>query len=310
MSQELATRSASVPADLQEKVLLGGDLAKLTPPERLSYYNAVCTSVGLNPLTRPFEYLILGHGDEKRMVLYARKDCTDQLRDLHGISVEIVSREVIDGVCVVTARAKNMTDRIDESVGAVPFLKENGEWKSTQGGKSYFKTDGTYSPLGLADRSNAMMKAETKAKRRVTLSICGLGIFDESEIDTMPEAKRAVHAEDPDKKFTRAELIALTHEQEEKPAPASEPGMAGGYDSPKDAPAQAERTGDPPPAPTDSPADNPMVEHGNAISLAKSIRECSDALNAMEKDTRLDLFEKTQLREEGQNKLKELKAKK
>ena len=32
------------------------------------------------------------------------------------------------------------------------------------------------------------MKAETKAKRRVTLSICGLGILDESETDTMPGA--------------------------------------------------------------------------------------------------------------------------
>ena len=32
------------------------------------------------------------------------------------------------------------------------------------------------------------MKAKTKAKRRVTLSICGLGILDESEADTMPGA--------------------------------------------------------------------------------------------------------------------------
>src|SRR6185295_7474769 len=170
MSQELATRAANVPAELQEKVLIGGDLAKLSVPERLSYYKAVCESVGLNPLTRPFEYLILND----RMVLYARKDCTDQLRDLHGISVEIASREVVDGVCVVTARAKNMTERIDESVGAVPFMKEDGDWKTSQGGKSYFAANGQYKPLGLADRANAMMKAETKAKRRVTLSICGL----------------------------------------------------------------------------------------------------------------------------------------
>ena len=31
------------------------------------------------------------------------------------------------------------------------------------------------------------MKAETKSKRRVTLSICGLGFLDESEIDTIPD---------------------------------------------------------------------------------------------------------------------------
>ena len=32
------------------------------------------------------------------------------------------------------------------------------------------------------------MKAVTKAKRRVTLSICGLGFMDESEVADVPEA--------------------------------------------------------------------------------------------------------------------------
>jgi hypothetical protein len=36
------------------------------------------------------------------------------------------------------------------------------------------------------------MKAETKAKRRVTLSICGLGLLDETEIETIPGAAPAV----------------------------------------------------------------------------------------------------------------------
>ena len=33
---------------------------------------------------------------------------------------------------------------------------------------------------------NAKLKAITKAKRRVTLSICGLGFLDETEIETIP----------------------------------------------------------------------------------------------------------------------------
>jgi hypothetical protein len=36
---------------------------------------------------------------------------------------------------------------------------------------------------------NATLKAITKAKRRVTLSICGLGMLDETEIDTIQDAK-------------------------------------------------------------------------------------------------------------------------
>jgi hypothetical protein len=40
-----------------------------------------------------------------------------------------------------------------------------------------------------ADLANAMMKALTKAKRRATLSIAGLGWLDETELDTMPRAR-------------------------------------------------------------------------------------------------------------------------
>lgn len=160
MQTALMNPNSQVPQALAEKVLLGGDLSQLTPAERLTYYNAVCTSLSLNPLTRPFEYLALNG----KLTLYARKDCTDQLRREHGVSVEISSREVVDGVFVVTAQAKDMTERTDESIGAVPL------------------------PTSPIDKANAMMKAETKAKRRVTLSICGLGMMDETEIETVAGA--------------------------------------------------------------------------------------------------------------------------
>jgi hypothetical protein len=275
--QEIATRTVNVPAELQEKALLGGDLAKLTPAERLSFYNAVCTSVGLNPLTRPFEYLNLkdDKGQDK-MILYARKDCTDQLRDLHGISVEIVSREVIDGVCVVTARAKNMTERTDESLGAVPFMKENGEWKTAHSGKPYFKGDGTYQPLGLAERSNAMMKAETKAKRRVTLSICGLGMFDESEIDTMPEAKRLFHAES-EKPVTPAEIL-------ERVAEPTEIGQGDNDLADGGPPERANRTAaNPNLTLQDAPVPFqplPFQDACDRLSIAQSPKEIAEVMNA------------------------------
>ena len=49
-----------------------------------------------------------------------------------------------------------------------------------------------YSSHLLPVLANAFLKSETKAKRRVTLSICGLGLLDESEVDSIPaEAKVA-----------------------------------------------------------------------------------------------------------------------
>jgi hypothetical protein len=144
-----------------ESVIVRGDLAKLQPEERAKYYSTVCQSIGLNPLTKPFEYITLNG----KLTLYARKDATDQLRSLRGVSVVIVSRERVEDVYVVTARATTSDGRSDESIGAVAIGNAKGE--------------------ALA---NALMKAETKAKRRVTLSICGLGMLDETEVESIPAA--------------------------------------------------------------------------------------------------------------------------
>lgn len=151
-----------------ERVLINGNLKQLTPEQRVTYYHQLCGSLGLNPLTRPFEYLEL----QGKLTLYARKDCTEQLRNHRKISVTILSREVTEGVYVVTAKAADASGRCDESIGAVPIENTKGE-----------------------ARANAMMKAETKAKRRVTLSFCGLGMLDETEVETIPGATKVVDAE-------------------------------------------------------------------------------------------------------------------
>ena len=71
-------------AAILERVVVGGDLSGLNPQERMEYYRAICASVGLNPLTRPFDYLHLSG----KLVLYAKRDATDQLRKIHGVSIE------------------------------------------------------------------------------------------------------------------------------------------------------------------------------------------------------------------------------
>lgn len=145
---------------IMEQVILKGDIGKLTPEERVMFYNKTCESLGLNPLTRPFDYIVLNG----KMQLYARKDATEQLRKLHDISLKITSREVTEDCYVVTAQATNASGRQDESIGVVPIANLKGN-----------------------DRANAMMKCETKAKRRVTLSISGLGFLDETEIETISQ---------------------------------------------------------------------------------------------------------------------------
>lgn len=135
-----------------EKVVTSGDLSSLTSVERVNYYLAACQSLSLNPITKPFDYL----KENGKLSLYLNSVGASQLRDNRQVSIKIVQREVIEGVYVVTAQAVTPDGRTDEATGAIPL----------QG-------------LDPKAKANAMMKAETKAKRRVTLSICGLTWQDE-----------------------------------------------------------------------------------------------------------------------------------
>ncbi len=147
-----------------EAAVIHGDLSKLSAGDKVTYYNLVCQSIGLNPLTKPFAYIRM-NGKE---VLYAGKDASDQLRKIHGVSISITSRELIGDVYVVTAQGKDKNGKVDESTGAICITGLKGE-----------------------SLANAYMKAETKAKRRVTLSVCGLGLLDETEVDSIPGAQKA-----------------------------------------------------------------------------------------------------------------------
>lgn len=161
MTQGNALAVATVSADVLEVVLGQGDLARLTAEQRVRYYVGVCDSVGLNPLTRPFEFMSF----QGKTILYAKRDCTDQLRSTRNITVQIVGRERLDDVYVVTCRTTMPNGRSDESTGVVSLTGLRGE-----------------------SLANALMKAETKAKRRATLSIAGLGMLDETEAEILPGA--------------------------------------------------------------------------------------------------------------------------
>jgi len=149
--------------DTLSRLVVQGDLSKLSEGQKVEYYTSLCHATGLSPVSQPFAYLRL-NGKE---VLYATKSATDQLRKVYSASVTITARETIGDVYVVTAKATVGT-RSDESTGAVSVAGLRGD-----------------------SLANAFMKAETKAKRRVTLSLFGLGMLDESEIESIPNAQTA-----------------------------------------------------------------------------------------------------------------------
>lgn len=168
------TSLSEVNPSILASLILEGNIGKLNPQQRVEYVTKLCERVGVDPLTQPFKILKLNG----REVLYADKGCSQQLCKVYDISTEVKEKEKIEDIYIVTVRASLPNGRFTDEDGAVTIGKLHGD------------------PL-----ANAMMKAVTKAKRRAVLALCGLGMLDETEIETIPGATTQEVAEKP--KFSR-----------------------------------------------------------------------------------------------------------
>jgi hypothetical protein len=156
-----AIQQPTLSPDIIASIVLKGDISALKPEEKVAYYRSVCERVGLDPATQPFQLLTL----QGKQILYASKSATEQLSKVHGVSHEVRDRQTVDSVFVVYVRASLPGGRFTDASGAVNIGGAKGDVLA-----------------------NALMKAETKAKRRATLSLLGLGMMDETEVETVPGA--------------------------------------------------------------------------------------------------------------------------
>ena len=162
MTDELAVQPADAAAI--EKAIMYADFSGLTEEQRLYYVQNLCLDMKLDIRRSPFQWIVLNN----KLVPYAKKACTDQLRHTQNVSIQIVEQKIINGTYIVQVRASTPDGRTDEDIGAA-------------------LVEGT---IGDA-MGNAMKRAVTQAKRRVTLSICSVGMLDETEIAQIPDgAKR------------------------------------------------------------------------------------------------------------------------
>ena len=178
----VATAVETAPAISQEilsKVLLKGDLSGLNDSQKFEYAMGFARSVGLNPSTMPFKILKL----QGKEVLYADKGLAEQLRSARNLSFEKPEYTSMVGEILSCTIAITDGIRTDYEEGAVSIAGLKGE--------------------ALA---NARMKALTKAKRRATLSFCGLGMLDESEISSIPQARSQDIEQAPAKKLKAKEV--------------------------------------------------------------------------------------------------------
>lgn len=170
-------------AEVMEQIMVAGDLSRLKPEQRVQFIHKLCEQIGISPWSRPIDFF---KGRSGQLIPYFNRDATDQLRKVHKVSIQIVERAVVGQIYVVTARATLPTGRQDESTGAVFMGAAYGD-----------------------DLANLLMKAETKAKRRVTLSIVGLGFLTQDEVEDIPDAKYTIVDEGGPKRIQPAQPKSL-----------------------------------------------------------------------------------------------------
>ena len=144
-----------------ESIVTKGDLSGLNQVQKVQYYNYRCNQIGLDPSAKPFDLLNLSG----KQVLYANAGATQQLCNIHKLSTQITNRERVDDIYIVSVRVTGADGRVSENQGAVSINGLKGD--------------------ALA---NAVLKATTKAIRRSVLAHCGLGMLDETEVETIPNA--------------------------------------------------------------------------------------------------------------------------
>lgn len=147
-----------------DQIVQSGDISRLNQSERSVYIWRFAEKLGLNPLTKPIDLIVLNG----KLTLYANRTATDQLAKNHQLSISIVEeKEDKDReVYYVKVKVHDGSGREETNIGSVGISDLTGE--------AY---------------ANAQMKAFTKAKRRAVLAFTGLGFLDELEIESIRQTR-------------------------------------------------------------------------------------------------------------------------
>ena len=168
-----------------------GDISSLDSSQRTQFLWRLAKGLGLNPLTKPFDLIVLNN----KLTVYANRTASDQLRKKHGISSTLLYEGYLklsddkydESVYCVKLMLKDSTGREEFSMGCVGIANYTGE------------------SLG-----NQIMKCHTKALRRGAIAMCGLGFLDEIEVASISEVAKATGRPGPTRVMPPPEASAAT----------------------------------------------------------------------------------------------------
>lgn len=148
-----------------------GDLSRLTGEQKAALYLDTCASLGINPRTRPFDWIEFYDPETKgkKLTLYPNKACADQLAFQHQIRVRTVEEKIVGSLFKVTVEGTMPNGRSETAVSYLDLTDRDGNQLRGQ-------------KLG-----NAFMKGHTKAKRRLVFAM--LGMMAPPEADELQQVR-------------------------------------------------------------------------------------------------------------------------
>ena len=160
MSESIARYDAE-PAVVEQ--LIRGDVSSVPREALLRYVFTFCERVGISPLAVPFSLLKTQRG----MQLVANRNFYDAVASKYSVSRECVGEGFFEGTKLYYTRYRATTPdgRVTEDMALVDTAGLNGN-----------------------DLANAIMKAHTKGRNRVTRAHLGFPFPDETEAETVPGA--------------------------------------------------------------------------------------------------------------------------
>lgn len=163
------------------QLILKGDLSILTDEEKMLYAKQVADAAGVSLLMRPFDFIEAKIAGKSTVKLYANKNCAEQIRQKYNVNISIDDPKKLDDMLIIRGRATMLmpdgSTRFEEDI--VPIEIEKIPY-----GKSEFM------PIKGVELANAVMKATTKLKRRLTFSIIGLGIMGIDDLEDIRNEER------------------------------------------------------------------------------------------------------------------------
>lgn len=174
--QQLMEKDVTLNQEIQDVLTKdAGRCDRLNDEQRADYINYLCSKIGIEPTFRPIDLIPTKNGIKP----YLNKGAGELIRDKRRISVDDMEIKEIGNMWLVTCRVRSFDGRCDTDMGV---CLKNGTDKS---------------PMNLND---SLMKAVTKAKRRATLSMCGLGAIIE-------EAHPTEYNGDPEQQQCKSQIL-------------------------------------------------------------------------------------------------------